>query len=481
VIGKNYDDSDLYDDRGAIRNGAPALTVVRDDQPSAVHHEQHRGQMRMAERLAMRYDGRLLHAHGLGWYLWDSKRWAPDKDGGALRCAIDTVKAALRECVDLDGKDRDALYSDVRKVETASGLEGMLRIAGSLEQLTAAAECLDGDPHLFNCADGTLDLLTGSMRPHDPADRITKMAGCGLADNPGEVFPRFLEEVLPDREVREFVQRLIGYAMLGKTPEHILPIFTGTGRNGKSTLLNAVMEAFGDYAISADPDLLIERGNSHPTGQADLLGVRLATTAETDEGRQLAAATVKRLTGGDKIRARRMRKDFFEFNPSHTLVMVTNHKPKVSGDDPALWRRIRVIPFDVVVDADKVDPRLPERLSAELPAVLAWAYDGCRAYAEAGSLAAPAAVQERTAAYQASSDALGRFLADRTIKTSQGVERARDLFSAWMQWCHENGEPTGSEQEFSESMDKRGHTKKRRSSGQVYLGLILAADEVKGP
>lgn len=448
--------------------------MTHDLNPELAGTEMHRGQLRMAERLARRHGGELMHAHGIGWHLWDGHRWAPDRDGGALRLAIDTIKAALHDLEYLDPKSRDALYSDIRKTESASGLEGMLRIAAALSTFAVAADRLDPDPYLFNTTDGTLDLRTGGLRPHNPDDRITKVAGCGITDQPGPTFARFLDEVLPDREVQEFVRRLFGYSMLGTVREHVLPIFTGTGKNGKSTLLDAVGKAFGDYAISAEPEMLIDRGNSHPTGQADLLGVRLAMTSETDEGRKLAAATVKRLTGGDKVRARRMRKDFFEFDPSHTIVMVTNHKPKVAGDDPALWRRIRVVPFDVVVE--KVDTRLPERLALELPAVLAWVYAGYQAYTVDG-LSEPAAITERTAAYRAASDALGRFLEDRTIISGHAAVKARDLFSAWSAWCAQNGEQPGSEVTFAESMANRGFEKKNRNVGRVYVGLMLAAED----
>jgi putative DNA primase/helicase len=435
---------------------------------------QHRGQLRLAERFAVEHARSLRHAHGVGWLRWDGTRWAPDRDGEALRAAIGTVKTALHDLADLAKLARDALYADIKRVESASGLQGVLTIAGSLKPLALAADRLDPDPYLFNTTTGTLDLRTGRMRPHDPADLITKVAGCGLdPDAVGVTFDKFLTEILPDAEVREFVKRVAGYAMLGTVREHVLAIFTGIGCNGKGTLLDILRTAFGDYAISADPELLVDRGQAHPTGQADLLGVRLAVTTETDPGRRLAAATVKRLTGGDTIRARKMRENFFEFDPSHTIVMMTNHKPKVSGDDPALWRRLLVVPFDVVIA--EPDVKLPERLMVELPSVLSWAYDGYREYATRG-LDPPAIVVERTNAYRLSSDALGRFLDEHTIAATAGYVPARQLYSAWASWCRGTGEETGSEVIFAEAMERRGFDKTRRNIGMVYLGLMLAED-----
>ena len=239
-------------------------------------------------------------------------------------------------------------------------------------------------------------------------------------------------------------------------------------------MLDAMRAAFGDYAISAEPDLLIDQGrSSHPTGQADLFGSRLAVCSETDDGRRFAAATMKRLTGGDTIRARRMRGNFFEFAPSHTLILMTNHRPKVSADDPAVWRRLRIVPFDVVVD--RPDPGLPRRLQSELPALLAWAYGGWEAYQGRG-LDAPAAVMARTEQYRASNDALGRFLEEQTFAGPFHHVRARQLYEAWHQWCYEVGEQSGTEKDFAERLATRGFAKKRSAAGMTYQGLGLAVE-----
>jgi putative DNA primase/helicase len=450
------------------------------DEPNLNHHldpdvEMHRGQLRLAERFAVQHADTLRYAHGIGWLRWDGTRWAPDQDGEALRAAVDTLKAALLQLAELDKHDRKQLMADVNRVESASGLHGVLAIAGSLKPIAIAASKLDPDPYLFNVANGTLDLRTGRLRAHDPRDLITKIAGCGLDTYArGASFEKFLAEILPDDEIRGYVRRIIGSSMLGIVREHFLPIFTGTGFNGKGTLLDVVRAAFGDYAIAADPELLVDRGHAHPTGQADLLGVRLAVTSETDEGRRLAAATVKRLTGGDTIRARRMREDFFEFDPSHTIIMMTNHQPKVSADDPAIWMRIKVVPFDVVIDTPDVN--LPERLDVERSAVLAWALGGYHDYA-AHDLDPPRAVLDRTNAYRLSSDALGRYLDEHTIESQFGYVRARELYSDWAAWCHQTGEEPGTEVSFAEAMTRRGYEKKPRSIGNVWTGLLVAGEE----
>ncbi len=401
-------------------------------------------------------------------------RWARDLDNAAVRAGIETVKAAYADLPGLDRQGQQELLSDIRRCESASGLEGVLRLAGAMLPVTVSVDKLDADPYLLNATNGTLDLRTGELRRHDPADLLTKVAGCAYDPTArSAVFDTFLTDVLPDPAVRAFLARVFGHALLGQVVEHVLPICTGTGLNGKTTLVDTAAAVFGDYAIATEPDLLVERGAVHTTGQADLLGVRLAVCSETDAGRRLAAATVKRLTGGDKMRARRMRQDNIEFAPSHTVLMVTNHKPVVAGDDPALWRRLRIVPFDVVVP--KPNPRLKEQLALELPGVLAWMVNGYRDWQQTG-LAEPHAVTTATDAYRSSSDVHGRFLEERCILSPAARVKARELFGSWSSWCHLNGEEVGTEKAFAESLSSRGFEKKR-SNGAVYLGLGLAAED----
>jgi putative DNA primase/helicase len=332
--GQDYPDAPWID-----RDGQP----IDELKPSTALESSHSGQVRMAYRLADKYTDRLLFVHSIGWYHWDGQRWAYDDLGAAKRAVIDVLRGAH-----VDSFDDKQLRADVRKCEWA-GVAGVLDIASALTPFAATVRDLDADPYLLNVANGTLDMRTMEMSAHNPADRLTKVTRAAYTEtNPGE-WHTFLETVLPDAAVRAYVQRHVGVALLGKVVEHVLSIWTGTGANGKSTAIGGLCWALGDYASTAEPDLLLHRNNGHPTGEMDLMGRRLVVVAETDEGRRLAEATMKRLTGGDTIRARRMRMDFVEFEPSHTPILVTNHLPAVSGDDPAVWRRIRVVPYTVVV------------------------------------------------------------------------------------------------------------------------------------
>ncbi|MFE7803318.1 phage/plasmid primase, P4 family [Streptomyces sp. NPDC057430] len=450
------------------------------DFPTQTGGEQHRGQLRMAERFVDQHSNDLRYVHGIGWHQWDGARWKADEERADMQAAVNTVKAAIGALADLDKPERDALYQDIRRSESASGLEGMLRIASALAPISTASRKLDADPYLFNTPRGTLDLETGQTMPNDRAQLITKVAGGQTGAQAYAEWEKFLARILPDEEVRAFVQRLFGYAMLGKVTEHVMPIFTGSGANGKGTLRDAIMAAFGDYAIEIDPAMLMEsKHERHGSFKMRLRGARLVFCSETEKGRKFAEAGMKRLVGGDQIEANLMHKNPITFEPSHTLIMMTNHLPAVSGDDPAVWRRILVVPFDVVIPPEERDGDLPGRLKAASSAVLTWVHQGWKDYQDQG-LNPPAAVRARTEAYQADSDALGRFLSERTIETAHGYVRARELYSAWSSWCHDTGikaEEVGSEVAFAASMKARGFEKKQRNIGAVWLGMVLAGPE----
>ncbi|GAA2209344.1 phage/plasmid primase, P4 family [Nonomuraea monospora] len=451
------------------------------NEPVVLGVEQHRGQLRMAHRFIREHARGLRHVHGIGWHKWDGTRWLPDDQRVDLEACVVTIKQAVREADGLAGQEANDLRADVHRVESASGAEGMLKFASALAPISTSPKSLDADPYLFNMPSGTMDLRTGEVYRNRRDDLITKVAGGSTEDAFSEEWEVFLKRILPDEEVRAFVQRLFGYAMLGKVTEHVMPIFTGTGANGKGTLRDAVLAAFGDYAIEIDPAMLMEsKHERHGAFKMRLRGARLAFCSETERGRRFAEATMKRLVGGDQIEANYMHKNPITFDPSHTLIMLTNFLPKVSGDDPAVWRRILVVPFDVVIPEDERDGELPTRLKAAASAVLTWTYRGWLAYQKEG-LNPPDAVRARTRAYQQSSDTLARFLSERTYATQAGRVKARDLFAAWSAWCQASGEEPGSEVAFADSMATRGYEKVRTNAGFVYRNLVLTVEIEEGP
>jgi len=376
-----------------------------------------------------------------------------------------------------DDQQRRAALSLTRRGESAAGVAGALTLAGTEDGIALTSEDLDADPCLLNCHNGTLDLRTGELRAHDPADLITKMAGAAYDPAAeGPAFSEFLARVQPGPEMRDYLARLIGHALEGRVLEHILPIFHGDGANGKGTFTGAILAALGDYADAADPDLLNARTfDAHPTGVADLFGLRLAVLHESDYGRRLAEGTVKRLTGGDRLKARRMREDFWHFEPSHTFVMLTNHKPVITGQDEGIWRRVRLVPWDVVIPPEERDDRLAEALRLESGYVLAWLIRGYQDWRARG-FADPDQVTSATAAYRASSDDLGRFLEQQTIAGPNFYVRSSELFAAWVKWCTTEGAESGTNKAFTERLQNRGFDTRRNRVGMIWDGIGLTEE-----
>lgn len=354
------------------------------------------GQRRMADRFAYMHAGRMVHVDGLGWHAWDGTRWvASEGEVAEYQAVTEVLDESQREIDRLgDGADKD-LVNGVRQGWSAKGIAGILRVAQDLPGATCSVKALDSDPWLLNTPSGVLDLRTGAVRSHDPKDRITKMTTVGLAPEGTEapVFTRFIERILPNPEVREFMQRLLGYSLLGEVREHVLPIWIGDGANGKGVLRDIVRHVIGDYGIEVDTSILMP-GRRHPTEWMDLLGVRFAACGEAGRGSRLSESALGRAIGGGPIQARRMRQATVEFAPSHTIMMLANHVPKVPS---RLQRCVLVVPFDTTIPAKERDPGLKDKLRAEAPDVMSWLWQGWLSYREQG-LNPPAAVRTGTGA-----------------------------------------------------------------------------------
>lgn len=447
-------DADAYDENG---------------NPISHDGEQHSGQVRMAYRLARAAHGRLLHVHGIGWMHFTGTHWAEDLLGVARREVLDVLKTALAESLGGD----TSLRRDVGKCETANGLAGVLDIAGSLIEFAATVDDLDANPYLVNTPAGTLDLETMQVRSHDPSDRLTKITRGVYApnDSPGQ-WAAFLAQVLPDEDERAYLARLVGQALYGRVTEHAFPILTGTGANGKSTATTALMHALGDYVTAIDPALLMvkDRSSSSSTELMQLLGARLVIGQETDEGRKLDEATMKRLTGGDTLTARRLYRDPVTWSPSHSLLYVSNHLPAVKGNDPATWRRMRVVPFDVVVPPSQRDTRLGERLELAADEVVTWAVAGYRDYLEHG-MSEPASVVRATDSYRSDSDDVATFIAEACVIGANEAATTRQLFAAWQRWAGPAGVEVLKERAFGKELDRLGYTARKTKVGALRDGI----------
>src|SRR5215217_2423673 len=420
-----------------------------------------------AERLVTRHGDDLRYCHPWGkWLAWDGRRWAVDATGEVERRAVETVASIYIEAANANDKDeRKVIARHAERSEARRAIDAMIALARSRPGVPIMPDDLDDDPWALNTASGTVDLRTGNLRSHDRSDLITKITPVEYdLDAQAPIFKRFMERILPQEAVRGFLQRAVGYAATGVAREEMLPILHGRGANGKSTLTGVLLEALGDYAIQAAPDLLMLKKGAHPTELADLFGARFVVCMENEEGRRLAESLVKHITGRDRIKARRMREDFWEFDPTHTVFLGTNHRPEVRGTDHAIWRRLKLIPFDVTIPEAEQDKTLPEKLRSELRGILAWVVRGCIEYQRHG-LGEPDQVRDATRGYRSDMDALAAFFEDRCAIHPRAKVPATQLYKAYQEWCAESGESDESQRRFGGRLQERGFISFRYTAG----------------
>lgn len=431
-----------------------------------------------AERLVRLYEGLLLYVIGVGWHVFTGRRFERVELDVLIRMAT-VLARRLYETASMIKKKgrREKLVAFALGLESEGRLRAAVNLARSVPGVMVKTDAIDADPDLLNVLDGTLHLPTSTLRPHDPADLITKIAPVEwLPGEPAPTFERFLADVTcGDAELADFLQLVAGYSATGHTREHAVFITNGAGNNGKSTLGELLRDALGDYARNADfATFTGTRADAGPRPDiARLLGARFVTALEGAEGQRLDEQLVKQLTGGDTITARHLYQDAIEFRPSFKLWFATNHRPKVRGTDTGIWRRLRLIPFNAHFPKEKQDKKLPEKLRAELPGVLQWIANGAARWYEEG-LGEAQTVTEATAAYREEQDQLAQFIRDR-CRTGEGEEvPAKALYEAFRGWCEENGEKPLSGRVYGAKLEERGFVQHRTKSARIWQGIALA-------
>lgn len=448
-----------------------------------------RTDMANARRL-LRSFGEDLHYCGpwKKWLEYDGRRWQVDS-----LCKVEAYAKTIAKQVWLEAAATISMVEHSEAIEivkfakmtsSAFGIGNMIKMARSEPGIAVAPNQLDGHTRLFNVANGTIDLVTGKLIPHDRTHLITKLSNVNFTEwrvGSCPVWEKSLKAIFRgDLALVGYIQRLFGLALIGEVIEHILAIFYGGGSNGKSLLTEMLLEAFGEFGDKCSPDLLLVKdGNAHPTEKADLHGKRLIFATETDSGRRLSEATTKELTGGDTIHARRMREDFWSFKPSHTAVLVSNHKPRVLGTDHGIWRRLQLVPFEATFwDLSKGEEGPPEleadkglkaKLRKELPGILGWLVQGCLEWQRVG-LKEPDAVRNATKCYRTEMDVVGCFIAERCAEGGGLKVRAKDLYAGYMAWCESASEHPMNQTRFGSTLADKGF-QKVTSNGVWYLGL----------
>ena len=483
---------------------------------------------------------RLLWCAALGWLAWDGRRWARDgADVAARTAAAEVARAIQAEAGAIRGTNLDLVVDVKKKVpvmhsdrlagwgrasEMAPRLAAMVQVAAPKLAVDPAA--LDADPFAINVNNGTLRIrrddrgdgaLTPhpgpsptrgegtipagpdiaadiepngyvSFAPHDPADLITKLAPVDYDPAaPRPEFDAFLAYVQPSPASRRFLAQWHGLSMTGDTSEQKLAMYWGKGRNGKSTLIDAVAHVLGDYSETVPIETFLTEGRGRTAGQATpdlaiLPGVRFLRTSEPERGAKLAEALIKLVTGGEPILARHLNRDYFRFYPQFKLTISGNYRPEIRGSDEGIWRRMQLVPWTVIVPAERRDRALPEKLKAEASGILNWLLDGLADWLDNG-LTVPAEVIEATDTYRAESDPLGRFLTACVTPEDGGRVQSSELHRLFLAWAKANGERDWSSTGFGRAMREKGY---RSVNSHVIWWLDIrmvksAADFDAGP
>ncbi|GAA3483214.1 DNA primase family protein [Streptomyces yanii] len=426
---------------------APGHSPARTTQPALLPPSlSDRGNARLFVQL---YRDQFRHVEGLGWFAWDGYRW---KRTGGEKSAL---WAAGEMAEDMPETDPRGIFSErelahhKKKTLSTAGMKALLTQAKASPDLSVDPDTLDGDPYALCTPDGIVDLHTGRLRKPDPSRDFHSRA-TSVAPQPMDT-PRwytFLADTFGDdaegQETIDFLHLLLGYSITGDVGAQVLPFLHGEGKNGKSVLLDTMIQILGDYADAAPPGFLMDRGafSEHSTELTELHGRRLIVCSELKPNDKFDEARVRLLTGGDKIKARRMRQDYFSFTPTHHLWLLGNHRPEVSTGGFAFWRRIRLIPFTQVVPAKRrIDNLAFELVRDEGPGILQWLIEGARRYlATRDPLEGPDRVRIATSAYATTEDHIGRFLTECcTRDTGTGTDLRVEqglLYAEYTTWCN---------------------------------------------
>ena len=422
------------------------------------------------------------------WLVWDGKRWRRDDGGSSVGAAGQVTAAIYQDIVRLASSASIAINSGAVTGETAldvlgkwandsskrARIEAMIALAKAEPEIRKDASAFDRDPWLFNVLNGTIDLREGDLRPHRQSDMITMLSP--VEYDPTATAPeweRFIAEVIPDPDIRYWMQCYLGYAMTGLVSEQIFAFWVGTGGNGKNVCADAICAALGEYAMVGAPDLLLEKhGDAHPTELADIEGKRLIVCSEIEPGRSWAEARIKQITGDATIKARRMREDFREFAATGKLVVLANTKPKVRSTDNGLWRRMRLQPWPVSIPPERRDRQLLSRLRAsELPGILAWLVRGCIAWQQHG-LVEPRGIQIATADYKREEDVLGMWLDDCCRLDPETWQATTSLYESYTAWCKAEGiERPWTRKSWFARLTEREGIEPAKSSDRKHRGL----------
>jgi len=437
----------------ARKNGTAALRQVIDKNADA--RPPQFSEEAIALRFAELHSGeRRFVALWNRWLSWEGTCWRVDETQRTTELSRRLCRKISAECNKQKNKKTIA-----RVIASRKTVEAVERLARADSRIAAHPDQFDADQWALNTPSGIIDLRSGQVRPNKASDHCTKITA--VAPDSSCSIPTwlsFLDRVADrDAELISYLQRALGYMLTGSTRDHALFFGHGPGATGKSTLLKAVTGCVGDYHRTAAIETFTASKNErHPTDLAALRGARIVTAVETEEGRRWAESKIKALTGGDRIAARFMRADFFEFDPTFKLFIVGNHLPGLRSVDEAIRRRFHLVPFTTIIPLNERDVTLGEKLKLEWPGILWWMILGCLEWQQHG-LAPPAVIRAATDSYLESEDSLGAWI-EGGVRDPNAWEYTEDLFNSWKKYAGRAGEYVGSLTKFSQRLQDRAES-----------------------
>jgi len=410
------------------------------------------------------------HITGLGWYRWNGFRYVPDEGKETWQDHIDTCI----ESANFIGDSADQKWLEAST--NADRIRAMLTIAETDPQLQLKSIDIDSNPNDLCTPAGIVNLRTGELRPAiKNVDFNTRATSVAPARTSTPLWNSFLKDVIEDEDRINYIQELLGAALFGDSRYHVLPVFVGTGANGKSTILDVVRDILGEYSATMPEDFLIDtKGSAHPTDIARLRGVRFAMASETRPDGKFNESRVKTLTGGDVLSARFMNKDFFDFKPTHTLFMAVNHLPEVKSGGDGFWRRLRKIDFRKTIPVERRKENFAATMvEAEGPGILQWMIDGAVRITDRG-MSEPESIKLSTQTYRHEEDHIAKFLDEKTIIADRASVGKATLFQAYREWCEENGERPITQNQLGREIKNRTTAQETQSAGfKMFTGIDL--------
>ncbi|WP_036124901.1 phage/plasmid primase, P4 family [Lysinibacillus sphaericus] len=446
--------------------------AVEEDKPELPKKKFRLTELGNAERIAYEYGHAIRYVSEIGWMIWDGKRWRVDTKREIERICNKVLRGMSKS--EDEAEQKWSRMCERRNIRMNSIKDLMPLVPG--ERLE-----FDRQKYLFNVLNGTIDLKTGALLQHDRELKLTKLANVEFVE--GAECPTwlsFLDQIFQgDKELIEYMQRLIGYSLTGEISEQSMVFLIGGGSNGKSTFINTIKDLMGEYGKQAKSDTFIKKKETGANNDiARLVGARFVSAIESEDGEQLSEAFVKQITGGEPVLARFLRQEYFEFIPEFKVFFTTNHKPVIKGVDEGIWRRVKLVPFNLQLPKEKRDLKLSEKLSLEMSGILNWAIDGCSKWQKDG-LQEPVVVKRATGDYKDDMDILGPFLYERCFVGPSQQITAKELYEVYSNWCYANGEFALKNRAFYRALETKGFKKERGNGNKFYIkGVTLQERKV---